>query len=100
MKLRDLLLDNCDQLRDLTPLKGMPLTKLTLYGCSQVTDLTPLQGMSLVAVSVTPKTLPRSSMDLLRRMKSLTTILAVYDFQSTLAAEEFWKWFDMGEFSK
>ena len=34
-------------IRDLTPLRGMPLTKLNLLGCTNVSDLKPLHGMLL-----------------------------------------------------
>jgi serine/threonine protein kinase/Tfp pilus assembly protein PilF len=34
-------------IRDLSPLRGMPLTTLSLIGCTNVTEITALQGMSL-----------------------------------------------------
>ena len=51
MPLTRLNLDGCP-LRDLTPLKGMPLTTLYLSGCFQVSDLTPLHGMPLTKLDL------------------------------------------------
>lgn len=36
----------------LTPLEGMPLTKLSLRGCTDVRDLTPLKGMPLTSLDI------------------------------------------------
>jgi hypothetical protein len=33
------------QLQDLTPLKGMQLTSLDLWSCDLISDLTPLRGL-------------------------------------------------------
>ncbi len=44
--LRKLTCADCAQLRDLTPLQGLPLTWLHLH-CQQLSDLAPLQGMPL-----------------------------------------------------
>src|SRR5262249_6026046 len=52
MPLTLLNLGRCDQVRDLTPLKGMPLTYLNLQWCGQVRDLTPLNGMPLTTLSL------------------------------------------------
>jgi hypothetical protein len=41
------------QVQDLTPLKGMPLTSLDLWNCDLVSDLTPLRGMPLTFFSTT-----------------------------------------------
>jgi hypothetical protein len=38
--------------RDLTPLKGMPLVKLNISGCHQLTDLTPLRDLPLTDLEV------------------------------------------------
>ena len=38
--------------RDLTPLKGLPLTGLAFYKCSGVTDLGPIKGMPLEWLSI------------------------------------------------
>jgi hypothetical protein len=48
----ELNLNGCSQVRDLTPLKGMPLTSLNLDGCKQVRDLTPLKGVLLTSLSL------------------------------------------------
>ena len=52
MPLTWLSLFGCEQVRDLTPLKGMPLTVLSLYRCVQVRDLTPIQGMKLTSLDL------------------------------------------------
>jgi hypothetical protein len=44
-------LAECRQVRDLTPLQGMPLTELALAGCP-VSDLTPLRGMALTSLTL------------------------------------------------
>ena len=41
---------DCNQVKDLTPLKGMPLTWLSLTNCQQVRDLEPLKGMPLTGL--------------------------------------------------
>jgi serine/threonine protein kinase len=49
MPLRELLLHH-SQVRDLMPLQGMPLTRLSLYNCPRITNLTPLKGMKLTSL--------------------------------------------------
>lgn len=96
MSLTSLSLTACGEIKDLTPLKGMPLTSLTFGGC-EIKDLTPLSGMNLQTISFTPR-LVKQNMDVLRRMKSLTTI-TVYQIKG-YSPVEFWKRYDSGEFSK
>src|SRR5260370_16651302 len=72
MSLNDLNLTGCTQVRDLEPLKGMPLKRLILGGAG-VTDLTPLQGMPLEDIRVPAKNITRG-LDILRALKSLMTI--------------------------
>jgi hypothetical protein len=38
--------------RDLSPLKGMPLTALSLHNCSQLRDLSPIKGMQLTSLQL------------------------------------------------
>jgi len=52
MPLDALFLNACGQVRDLTPLKGMPLTFLDLGSCTEVRDLAQLQGMPLTQLSL------------------------------------------------
>jgi Leucine-rich repeat (LRR) protein len=52
MPLTYLDLANCYSVDDLTPLKGMPLTTLILVGCTRVHDLGPLRGMRLTTLNV------------------------------------------------
>jgi Leucine-rich repeat (LRR) protein len=82
---------------DLSPLEGMPLTELGCEG-SPVTDLSPLEGMQLTAICLTPKQI-RTDMEVIRRMKSLKTIGLDSD-REKVAADEFWKQYDAGEFGK
>jgi serine/threonine protein kinase len=53
MPLTTLDLSQCRQVRDLSPLHDMPLTSLNLTECGQVRDLSPLHGMSLTALNLT-----------------------------------------------
>jgi hypothetical protein len=94
--LTSLILKNCGEVRDLTPLKGMRLTTLRLEGCG-IRDLTPLQGMPLTEVTLTPKHITKG-MDILRELKSLKTIGTGGDAKDKFPAEEFWKRYDKGEF--
>jgi hypothetical protein len=52
MPLTNLSLQRCDHLRDLTPLKGLPLRALHCYQCSQLRDVTPLKGMLLETLTI------------------------------------------------
>jgi hypothetical protein len=75
----------------------MPLTSLSLDGCGQVRDLTPLAGMPLTSLNLTPLAgMPLTSLDLrycpadpapVRGIKTLKTI-------NDKPAEEFWKEYD------
>ena len=51
MPLRELVIHRSN-IRDLTPLKDMPLTRLDLKDCRRVTDLMPLKGMKLTSLGV------------------------------------------------
>jgi hypothetical protein len=51
LKLTSLLRSGCEKVRDLTPLKGMPLASLNLAR-SAVVDLTPHKGMPLTLLEV------------------------------------------------
>jgi serine/threonine protein kinase len=51
MPLRELIVYH-SQIRDLAPLKGMPLTKLDLNDCPRITDLTPLKAMKLTSLGL------------------------------------------------
>jgi len=52
MPLNSLDLSSCSSVEDLSPLKGMPLNSLSLYGCSLVKDLSPLKGMPLNSLNL------------------------------------------------
>lgn len=99
MPLTTLQMWRCAQVRDLTPLQGMPLTSLDIPDCSQVQDLSPLKGMSLQEIFFTPKDI-RKGINVLKEMKSLKTIGISGHGKDRLPADEFWKKYDAGEFSK
>jgi hypothetical protein len=82
--------------RDLEPLKGMPLKSLYV-DAPGITDLKPLQAMQLEEIRLTPKNITQG-LDILRDMKSLKTIgLSHYKYWP---AAEFWDRFAKGEFKE
>src|SRR5262249_45202838 len=97
MPLAELGMNGCRTVRDLAPLRGMPLTSLYLESCDQVKDLTPLEGMKLIELTLTPKNITKG-MEVVRQMNSLKTI-RVND-QNSFAPAEFWKRYGAGEFNK
>jgi hypothetical protein len=117
LPLTSLILSHCDQVEDLSPLKGLalnslfvPNTKVSnleplkdmplkhLYvDAPGVTDLTPLRGMQLELLCWTPGNITKG-LDIIRDMKSLQTIGP--EHYTTWPAAEFWKRYDMGEFKK
>ena len=52
MPLDSLFLNDCTEVRDLTPLQTMKLTELDLGGCAEFQDLAPLRGMKLAKLSL------------------------------------------------
>jgi serine/threonine protein kinase len=52
LPLNSLTLSRCDTIMDLSPLKGMPLQTLILTSCVQVRDLTPLQELPLTSLNL------------------------------------------------
>src|SRR5262249_31113455 len=94
MPLTTLSLFGCP-IQDLTPLKGLPLTRLNLVNCHQLRDLTPLEGMNLTELAFTPRNITKG-VDAIRRMQSLKGIGPFYE--SPWSPEEFWKRYDAGEF--
>jgi len=123
MLLTSLTLHYCQQVRDLTPLKGMPLKHLDLFGnlttdltvvkgmpltsldiayCSELHDLSELEGMNLETLALTARTISKG-MDVLRRMKTLKTVATHAGMgagPTPYPAAEFWKKYDAGEFHK
>ncbi len=95
--LKGLDLQLSTRVSDLSPLKGMSLTRLTLGGCPSITDVRPLEGMRLETLTLSPQNIKRG-LDILRSMKSLKTI--GLDHNQLIPAEEFWRKYDAGEFSK
>ncbi|MBM4030752.1 MAG: hypothetical protein FJ291_03100 [Planctomycetes bacterium] len=83
-------------LKDLLPLKGMPLT--TLHCATPgVADLCPLDGMKLETLSFSPNRITKG-LDLIRAMKTLRRIGRQRHYLH--GADDFWKRYDAGEFSK
>ena len=97
MPLTSLYVFKCSQVRDLEPLKGMPLKKLWIHE-SGVTDLKPLQAMQIEEIFLTPKNITKD-LDILREMKSLKAI-GINHFAGAWPAAEFWARYDKGEFKK
>jgi len=95
MKLAYLSLLKC-RVRDLEPLKGMPLKRVEIQG-SGITDLKLLQGMELDEIRLTPKNITQG-LEILRDMKSLKTIGSGEG--KSWPAAEFWERYDKGEFKK
>jgi hypothetical protein len=91
---------NCSKtpVSDLTPLAKMPLTSLNILDCPQLHDLAPLAGMNLSEICFTPKNFNKDSPEVIRRCKSLKTIVIGYKGTDKFTAQDFWKKFDAGEF--
>jgi len=87
---------SCTKVADLSPLEGMPVTEL-YCDATRVSDLSSLRGMNLRKLVFTPKNITKG-FEVIRRMKSLEKIGIAHD-QEPLAANEFWKKFDTGEFN-
>ena len=83
---------------DLTSLTGMPLTSLNLLGCPKLHDLSSLKGMNLSEIRLTPQNFTKDSLEVLRECKSLKTIIVGEKASDVLAAQDFWKKVDAGEF--
>jgi Leucine-rich repeat (LRR) protein len=91
---------NCSrtQVSDLTPLADMPLTSLNLFGCPRLHDLGPLKGMNLTEVRLSPTSFTRDNLQTLRACKRLKTVIVGEKASDILAAQDFWKKVDEGEF--
>jgi len=116
-KVFHLELADCDQIRDFSPLKGLPLRVLNLAGTAitdlsslkgmvlkelaisrtAVTDLSSLAGMELRKLSLSPARITRG-MDVVRGMKTLSSIATEKNWEKPYTAEEFWRRYDAGEF--
>jgi Leucine-rich repeat (LRR) protein len=83
---------------DLTPLAEMPLASLNLLECPKLHDLAPLTGMNLTEISLTPTNFTKDKLEVLRQCKSLKTIVTGTKATDRLAAQDFWKKIDAGEF--
>ena len=61
---------NCrkNQIVDLTPLEGMPLTMLNFTG-NPISDLSPLQGIPLVKLDIRGVPLNEKNLDVVRSLK-------------------------------
>ena len=84
------------QVSDLSSLEGMKLDNLLCHN-TPISDLSPLQGMSLNDLRFTPSNITKG-LNIIRQMKSLETIGT--SLTENLAAADFWKRYDAGEFGK
>ena len=78
----------------------MPLTSLNVLDCSRLHELAPLTRMNLSEISLTPKNFTRETLEVLRECKSLKTIVIGLKGSDRLAAQDFWKKCDAGEFKR
>jgi hypothetical protein len=62
-------------------------------------DLAPLKGMNLSEIRLTPKSFTKDSLEALRQCKSLKTVIIGEKAVDVLAAQDFWKKVDAGEFN-
>jgi serine/threonine protein kinase/Leucine-rich repeat (LRR) protein len=95
--LERLALHDMKQLSDLKPLEGLRLRELDLLRTG-VTDLSPLRGMALKQIVLPPVKNITQGLELLRGMKSLTTIGVAHD--QIWPAAGFWERYDKGEFKE
>jgi hypothetical protein len=77
--------------------QGARLPGLYLHGCESFTDLSPLEGAEIQVLTFTPKYV-KKGIEVVRGLKGLTQIGV--DDGSLLPAQDFWKKYDAGEFSK
>jgi serine/threonine protein kinase/WD40 repeat protein/Leucine-rich repeat (LRR) protein len=89
---------SCDSTRisDLAPLQGMPLTEL-LCEQTNVSDLSSLQGMNLTKISFPAANIAKG-IDVIRQMKTLTSLGISWKDENQFPPAEFWKKYDAGEF--
>jgi serine/threonine protein kinase len=98
MPLKYLDLHDCARIQDLGPLKDLKgLEYLYLRGCAGVRNLSPLERLHLKSIFL-PRLFPKESMEVLQRMKSLEKI-EVHG-RGNFEAEDFWKRYARGEFTK
>ena len=77
------------QVRDLSPLKGLKLRSLRLIE-TPVTDLSPLEGMPLRDLWFSPAQIKRG-MEAVRELETLERV-------NGMAADEFWRKYDAGDY--
>ena len=76
------------EVRDLTPLASLPLTELRLDRCARITDLSPIASLTNLRSLTIPQHKLTSDLGMLRGMKSLE-LLGVKD--PPLPVAQFWK---------
>ncbi len=81
------------EVSDLAPLATTSGLKRLNIANTQVTDLSPLTGLSLERIVLSPERI-RTGIDAIRNMKSLVYIQT--SVEQNLAADEFWKRYDLG----
>jgi tetratricopeptide (TPR) repeat protein len=89
-----------DPVSDLSPLRGMPLKSLTMHGCELIDDLAPLEGMPLRTISLPWNKLTKDQADVLRGIKGLESIQIDFTKRGQISTSEFWERYDAGEFRK
>jgi hypothetical protein len=88
------------QVSDLAPLAEIPLKSLNVLDCARLHELAPLTRMNLSEIALTPKNFTRETLEVLRQCKSLNTIVIGLKSSDRLAAQDFWKQCDAGEFKR
>ena len=78
---------------DLRPLSKMPSLRRLHVGETEVRDLTPLRGLALTRLIFSPKTV-RAGVEVVRSMKTLTELGTT--FETRMPPEQFWLLYDQG----
>jgi len=94
MRLRSLDIRICRAIKDLSVLKGMPLSNLWMEDTG-ITDVTPLDGMNLETLSFWPKQVTKG-IEVVRAMKGLKRLALSCD-GPWFPPDEFWRKYDAGE---
>jgi tetratricopeptide (TPR) repeat protein len=96
LRLTRLEMPGCPQLTSLEFLRDMKqLGHLNIRECNQLRDLGPLKGLKLKTIAVTPRLIDPNNMDVLRGM-NLDKIWVTANVG--FAGPEFWKKYEAGEF--
>lgn len=83
---------------DLRALAGMKSLQRLNIARSDISDLTPLKGLTLTRLIFTPQRITKG-LDAVREMKTLTELDVELRDSDRLTPEEFWKRYDAGQFT-